>query len=136
MRAPDAQGALVVEVQADSPAAHAGVRCGDILRSLDGTPVRDADALRAAIASATIGAQVALTLLRDGTEVAVAIELTEAPAIPTPSKDPPASTARTRGTPPESPQRRRPLVRCRGACLKVIGTALVRKRVVLTATNP
>ena len=110
MGAPDTQGALVVEVQADSPAAHAGVRCGDILRGLDGKLVRDADALRMAVAATSVGTRVALTLLRSGAELSFTIELVETPPIAAPSKDPPASAAS--GSLPEPARRRRPLVRC------------------------
>jgi serine protease Do len=72
-----ARGALVSEVQPDSPAARAGVRRGDVVLSIDGTPVADYNALRNRIASTQPGATVTLRVLRDGREQQLRVTLAE-----------------------------------------------------------
>jgi len=63
-----ARGALVSEVQPNSPAAAAGVRRGDVIVAIDGSPVADYNSLRNRIASTQPGSTVALRVLRDGRE--------------------------------------------------------------------
>jgi S1-C subfamily serine protease len=58
---------MVGTVEADSPAARAGIRFGDILLSLDGITIAGADDLVRALTGETIGREVGLDLLR-GTE--------------------------------------------------------------------
>jgi S1-C subfamily serine protease len=58
---------MVGTVEADSPAARASIRFGDILLSLDGITIAGADDLVRALTGETIGREVALDLLR-GTE--------------------------------------------------------------------
>ena len=45
-----AEGALVAEPQADSPAAKAGIMAGDVVIALDGEPIKDAHDLASKIA--------------------------------------------------------------------------------------
>jgi S1-C subfamily serine protease len=58
---------MVGTVELNSPAAHAGVKFGDILLSLDGITIAGADDLVRALTGETIGREVALDVLR-GTE--------------------------------------------------------------------
>ncbi|MGL5948089.1 MAG: Do family serine endopeptidase [Aeromonas sp.] len=71
-------GAFVTEVMADSPAATAGVKAGDIIVSLDGKPVTSFGAMRAKIATMGAGKPVTLGLIRDGKAQTVAVTLNHA----------------------------------------------------------
>jgi serine protease Do/serine protease DegQ len=58
------EGAIVTDVQADSPAAQAGLRKGDIVTGLNGRPVRGAAELRARLSVVPVGETVRLDVLR------------------------------------------------------------------------
>jgi Do/DeqQ family serine protease len=73
----DVRGALVSDVRKGSPAEKAGVDRGDVITSLDGRPVADANELRNRVASTKPGASVSLGLVRDGRERTVGVELGE-----------------------------------------------------------
>jgi serine protease Do/serine protease DegQ len=60
------EGAVVAEVQADSPAAQAGLRKGDVITALNGRPVRSAAELRARLGVMPVGETVELRVLRGG----------------------------------------------------------------------
>jgi Do/DeqQ family serine protease len=62
----DATGALVAGVAQGSAAEHAGVKTGDIIVSINGTPMRNATELRNSIGMLRVGDQVEIGLLRDG----------------------------------------------------------------------
>ena len=62
----DQHGALVSGVEPGSPAAKAGLKQGDVVVALNGTPVTDANLLRNRVAASTPGTSVALEVLRDG----------------------------------------------------------------------
>ena len=70
-----ATGALVSEPQPDSPAAKAGIQSGDVIVSLDGTPVRDARELARRIGSMAPGATIQLGLIHQGQEKSVSLTL-------------------------------------------------------------
>jgi membrane-associated protease RseP (regulator of RpoE activity) len=59
-------GVLVSRIQAESPAAEAGLQVGDIVTAVDGEAVESARDLRRAIASREAGATVKIDLYRDG----------------------------------------------------------------------
>jgi putative serine protease PepD len=59
-------GAAIADVRADTPAAGAGLRNGDVVTKLDGTTVDSADELRTLIDSKQPGDKVELTIKRDG----------------------------------------------------------------------
>ncbi len=69
----DARGALVANVQPDSPAAKADVKAGDVIVRWDGTAVADSAALPKLVAATPIGKTVALDILRDGKEQTVEV---------------------------------------------------------------
>ena len=58
------EGAVIAEVQNDSPAAHAGLQPGDVVVAIDGRPVRSAAELRARLGVMPVGEEVALKVLR------------------------------------------------------------------------
>jgi len=68
-------GALVSEPQHDSPAAKAGIQSGDVITSVDGTPVHDARELARRIGTMNPGTTVKLGLFRDGQERTVSLTL-------------------------------------------------------------
>ncbi len=65
LRAPS--GVLVVSVEHDGPAEHAGVRDGDIIVEYDGVPVTGIDDLHRLLTDQRVGVQAPLTIIR-GTE--------------------------------------------------------------------
>jgi Do/DeqQ family serine protease len=73
-------GAIVSEVQDGSPAEKAGIRRGDVVTAIDGTPVVDSNALRNHVAQMQPGSKARLTVIRDGREEAVTVTLGELPA--------------------------------------------------------
>jgi S1-C subfamily serine protease len=92
------EGALVQTVQQGSPAERAGIRAGsisaqledgssiqlggDIVRAVDGKPVRTSDDVATAISAKKPGSTVELDLLRDGQQRTVEVELAERPQTP------------------------------------------------------
>ncbi len=68
-------GAPVAGVVRNSPAAAAGVRAGDIIQSLDGSPVRDASKLLQVLAKRQPGDHVKLGILRDRRTLEVDVTL-------------------------------------------------------------
>jgi S1-C subfamily serine protease len=56
----------VVEVMGDSPAARAGLHAEDLVVAIDGVPVRGVDDLQRLLGEERIGADVALTVVREG----------------------------------------------------------------------
>jgi serine protease Do len=63
---PKPEGALVNQVEADSPAAKAGLKKGDIITAIDGETIADANDLRLAVAQTSPGKTVRLKVVRDG----------------------------------------------------------------------
>jgi predicted metalloprotease with PDZ domain len=59
-------GVLVSSVDADGPAAKAGMRAGDVILKLDAETIEDGDDLREAVAEAEGGKEVTVTVQRDG----------------------------------------------------------------------
>jgi serine protease Do len=76
-----AEGALVAEPQANSPAQKAGIEAGDVITSVDGKEVKDARDLAKRIGSMAPKASVKLTVLHKGTEKAVTLTLGELPNV-------------------------------------------------------
>jgi Do/DeqQ family serine protease len=75
----EVQGALVNGVEADGPAATAGVKQGDVILAVNDAAVSDANALRNLISTMTPGATVTLTIQREGQEQQISVELAELP---------------------------------------------------------
>ena len=79
LKLPDAKGAVVTKVEADGPAAEAGFKPYDVIRSVNGRKVDDARELRLGVASTAPGETVEVTVIRDGEEKALEITLGEFP---------------------------------------------------------
>lgn len=74
-----AQGALVVEAQPNSPAAQAGLSSGDIITSLNGEPIKDDRELMKKIGDLAPGTSVKLRVFRKGEEITITLTLGEFP---------------------------------------------------------
>src|SRR5437016_710779 len=74
-----AEGALVAEPQADSPAAKAGIQSGDVIMSVDGQPVKNARELAKKVSSMAPGISVKLGVWRQGEEKQLSLTLGELP---------------------------------------------------------
>jgi serine protease Do len=68
MELPSDSGALVGDVQDDSPAQKAGLQAGDVITGVNGAKVDDARHLRLMIAQLQPGTKITLSALRDGKE--------------------------------------------------------------------
>jgi serine protease Do len=74
-----AEGALVAEPQAGSPAAKAGIRSGDVIVKVNGDPLKDARTLARRIGAMTPGSDAKLAVIRDGKEQTVDLVIGELP---------------------------------------------------------
>jgi len=68
MHAKERSGAVVSKVESNSPAARAGIRPGDLIVSVDDTPLADGADLRNRVGLQPVGATVRLGILRNGKE--------------------------------------------------------------------
>ncbi|HLF23039.1 MAG TPA: DegQ family serine endoprotease, partial [Burkholderiales bacterium] len=75
----DANGALVSEVLADSPAASAGLKSGDVIVGFDGKPVESPAVLRNVVAQTAVGKTVKVDVLRDKKRRSFNIRIVEQP---------------------------------------------------------
>ena len=73
-------GAVVESVDAGSPAAAAGVKPGDVVAELGGTPVQDADELQASLRGYPARAAIRLVVWRDGQKLTLTVTPTEFPS--------------------------------------------------------
>jgi serine protease Do len=77
--APDTSGALVQNVESGSPAAKAGVKNGDVVRTLNGKSIKDRGQLTADITNFNPGTVVTLGILRNGKPMNIKVTLGERP---------------------------------------------------------
>ena len=77
LRLEDARGALVNDVQADGPAAAAGIRRGDVILAVNGVAVQSSNDLRNQVSSLAPGSSADVSLLRDGRRQSVSVKLGE-----------------------------------------------------------
>ena len=61
-------GVVITGVQPDGPAAKAGLKQGDVILSVEGTPVKDGDDLVSKVASASVGKTITVRYLRNRKE--------------------------------------------------------------------
>ena len=74
------RGALIADVQPDSPAAKAGLKNGDVITAVDGAAVEDANRLTFSIGAVSPGTKLNLDILRDGKTEKVQVTASERPA--------------------------------------------------------
>jgi S1-C subfamily serine protease len=75
-------GALVANVTADSPAARAGLKAGDLIVSVDGQDVDDPNAFDYRFATKALGGSARLGVMRAGREQTTTVALQKAPETP------------------------------------------------------
>ncbi|MFI9653304.1 DegQ family serine endoprotease [Guyparkeria sp. GHLCS8-2] len=73
----DTHGALIAQVQPDTPAAEAGLESGDIITEFNGKPVRRSGQLPRLVGAAPVGEPAEVTVIRDGEEMQFEVVLTE-----------------------------------------------------------
>jgi Do/DeqQ family serine protease len=83
-----AEGAFVTQVVEGSAADRAGIKIGDIITSINGTPVKTPTDLRNAVGLLRVGQKAELSLLRDGKPQHVSAVIAEVPAPPAASIKP------------------------------------------------
>jgi serine protease Do len=86
-------GALIGDVEPNTPGARAGLKKGDVVVGLNGTPVKDANDLQLRISESAPGTNVNLQLMRDGKTQDVNVTLGELPEKSASNNEPGGSTA-------------------------------------------
>jgi serine protease Do len=81
---PDTNGTIVSDVVPNSPAGRAGVRSGDIIRSIDGIHIENSSQLIHYIGSKMPDSTVRIAIIRDGKNVNASVKLAERPNEDTP----------------------------------------------------
>jgi serine protease Do len=71
----DASGAVVTQVEAESPAAKAGMKVGDVIVQLDGQKVTDAGELQVEVGQKRPGSTIKLQVVREGKDLSIPIAL-------------------------------------------------------------
>lgn len=95
--APESRGVLVSEVRADGAAAKAGLKQGDIVLKVDGTPVSSSGRLRNLIAAKGGNSKAVLDIWREGKPHTIEVTLGELEDEPSAKKDNEAKAAGTLG---------------------------------------
>ncbi len=73
----DTRGALVAQVQPDTPAAEAGLESGDIITEFNGKPVKRSGQLPRLVGAAPVGEPAEVTVIRDGEKMEFEVVLAE-----------------------------------------------------------
>ncbi|MGZ3382725.1 MAG: Do family serine endopeptidase, partial [Isosphaeraceae bacterium] len=71
----NAVGAVVSQIEPDSPGAKAGLKVGDVVTQLDGREVSDAGALQVEVGQRNPGTTIHLQVMRDGKSVEIPVTL-------------------------------------------------------------
>ncbi len=74
-----AEGALVDQAEANSPAANAGLKAGDVITAVNGQPVKDARTLAQKVAMQPPGSKAQLSVVREGQNKTIELTLAEMP---------------------------------------------------------
>jgi S1-C subfamily serine protease len=68
------QGVLIAKVIQNSPAAKAGLRSGDVIRKINGQPVKDAEGIQKAVESTQVGGNLQMGLRRNQKDINVTVQ--------------------------------------------------------------
>ena len=71
----DANGAVITQVEPDSPAAKTGLKVGDVIAEFEGQKINDASELQLAVSTKRPGTTVKLGVLRDGKAMTMPVTL-------------------------------------------------------------
>ena len=74
-----AEGAIVAQPQADSPASKAGIVAGDVITEIDGASIKDSRELARKVGMMAPGAKIKITLVRKGEIKSLALTLGKMP---------------------------------------------------------
>lgn len=74
---PDTNGALVSQVPNYSPAERAGIQTGDIIQSINGTPIHNGGQVKNIVGMLRVGDKITIKLLRKGKTINTVINLTD-----------------------------------------------------------
>jgi serine protease Do len=74
-----ARGALVSEIEANGPAAQAGLQPGDVIVEFDGTAIREVRELPRVVAATEIGRTVDVVVSRDGERIGLEVDVARRP---------------------------------------------------------
>jgi serine protease DegQ len=72
-------GAVIGEVMKDSPAEHAGLKTGDIVIAVNGSPLLSASDLRNRVGLMPLGEKAHMTVVRDGRKMELTVAIEKAP---------------------------------------------------------
>jgi len=72
-------GALITEVQADTPAAKAGLKDGDIVTRINQTEIKDPRHLQLTVSQLTPGSEATIEYVRDGKPATLQVKLAQRP---------------------------------------------------------
>jgi serine protease Do len=95
----NAEGALVDDAQADTPAAKAGIQAGDVITAVNGTAIKDSRGLAREISGMTPGSSAKLDILRKGEAKTVTVTLATMPNKPEKQANAGESEESARGVP-------------------------------------
>ena len=79
-KVPDVSGVLINQVTPDSPAEKAGLKDGDVIRTLNGKRIEDMGSFRSMVAGSDPGTGITLGILRNGELLTIKVTLGEQPA--------------------------------------------------------
>jgi serine protease Do len=74
---PNDHGVAVAQVEPNSPAEHAGLKVGDVITGINGTPIQDVNEFRLQVAGFAPGTAIHLKVARNGSTVDVPVTLGE-----------------------------------------------------------
>jgi serine protease DegQ len=73
------RGVLITEIMKDSPAQQAGIKTGDVLVSIDGSPISNWSAMLETVANLPPGKVAAIKLMRNGAEQTLPVKIGKRP---------------------------------------------------------
>jgi serine protease Do len=124
LKLPDANGVLVEAVSPGGPADRAGLKPEDVIRKIDGKPVRDNQDLLSRVASIRPGQTATLEVWRDGQARELKVTLANRPENPLAEN----RTPRPGGSAPERPGEPEELREATGLGLTVVGISPTARR--------